>query len=114
MIRDIQTHQDLNELLESSQDKPVLLLKHSTRCPISSAAWRVFQGYDASHPGAALYRVLVIEQRALSQQVAEQTGIVHQSPQAMLFQKGEVAWHASHYSITADALEAAVGEASGA
>jgi bacillithiol system protein YtxJ len=111
MIKDLETRHDFDNLLANSLTEPVLLLKHSTRCPISSAAWRAYQSYATAHPGAALYRVLVVEHREVSQEIAQQTGIAHQSPQALLFAGRQVTWHASHYSITADALEAAMVQA---
>ena len=113
MIMELETRGDYDDLLVRSHSAPVLLLKHSTRCPISSAAWRAYQNYAAAHPGSDLYRVLVVEQRALSNEIARQTGVMHQSPQAMRFEAGEVTWHTSHYSITTDALEAAMVEATG-
>lgn len=55
-------------------------------------------------PDADCRLVLVVEQRALSQAIARRTGIPHQSPQALLFRRGEVVWHASHYSLTTTEL----------
>ena len=111
MIKDLETRHDFDDLLANSLTEPVLLLKHSTRCPISSAAWRAYQSYAAAHPDTVLYRVLVVEQRDVSREIAQRTGVAHQSPQALLFAGSQVRWHASHYSITTDALEAAMAQA---
>jgi bacillithiol system protein YtxJ len=56
----------------------------------------------------ALWKVLVIEDRQLSAKIASETGVRHQSPQALLFHRGEVVWHDSHWSIDENALEEAL------
>ena len=53
--------------------------------------------------------VKVIEARPLSLRMAEELGIAHASPQAILVRDGRAVWHASHFAITAAALAAACG-----
>ncbi len=113
MIKDLETRRDFDELLARSNQEPVLLLKHSTRCPISAAAWREYQRCDAAHPDWELYRVLVVEERDLSREIARLTGVMHLSPQALLIAGAEVRWHVSHWAITAEALGAAMTRALG-
>lgn len=108
MILPCQNEEDFQHLLAESQTGPVLLLKHSTRCPISAAAQAQYSRFAEEHPTVACWQVLVVEQRALSLLIASQVGVTHQSPQAILFVAGKPVWHASHYSITATALAAAV------
>ncbi len=114
MIRDLEREGDLEALVQRSHDTPVFVLKHSTRCPISAAAWREYQRFEDTHPRAELWRVLVIENKPLSAKVASDTGIVHQSPQVLLISDGQVAWHVSHWSITKEAMADALGEAASA
>lgn len=111
MIKDCETRQDFDRLVRNSQEHPVFLLKHSTRCPISGAAWRAYQRFSETRPAAELWRVLVIENKQLSAQIAREVGIGHQSPQILLFHKGDVVWNDSHYSIKEDAMREALGEA---
>jgi bacillithiol system protein YtxJ len=111
MIKDCQTSEDFEQLLADSQDMPVFLLKHSTRCSISAGRWRMFQGFADQEVRAAFCRLLVIEDRPLSMHVAQETGIRHQSPQAILFYRGEPIWDASHYSITEEDMTAALERA---
>ncbi|MBN1582802.1 MAG: bacillithiol system redox-active protein YtxJ [Anaerolineae bacterium] len=113
MIHDVDTKQDYNRLVQASHDKPVLLLKHSTRCPISASRWREFQEFAKSDSRADFYRVLVIENKALSQHIAQATTVSHASPQVLLFHKGQVTWHRSHWSITPESMSDALGEARG-
>lgn len=77
--------------------------KHSTACPISAAAAEVVRGYPFDRP---LYWVNVIEQRPLSNWVAETCGVRHQSPQLLKISGGRVEQHWSHFAITAANLSA--------
>jgi len=110
MIQDCQTEEHLQQIVRTSQQEPVFLLKHSTRCPISGAAWRSFQEYAQAHAEQQLWKVLVVEHRDTSKHIAHETGVAHQSPQILLFHKGQVVWHASHWSITEDAMAAALSQ----
>ena len=87
-------------LIEESRAHPVVLFKHSTRCPISAAARQEMEKFADESPAATCRQVLVIEQRPLSLLIAEETGVPHQSPQVLLLRDGKVVWHASHYNIT--------------
>jgi bacillithiol system protein YtxJ len=40
----------------------------------------------------------------VSQQIAARSGVEHESPQIIVFQRGAVVWNASHHDITAEAL----------
>ena len=92
------------------QELPVFLLKHSTRCPISGSAWRAYQRFAEEEPNAELWKVLVIENAQLSSEISRETGIRHQSPQILLFHKGDVVWNDSHYSIKEDGLRKALDD----
>jgi bacillithiol system protein YtxJ len=110
MIRDLEYEQDFQQLVQHSREAPVLLLKHSTRCPISRAAWRECERFCQEHPNVELWRVLVIENKPLSLEIARATGVAHQSPQILLFSNGQVIWHASHWAITEKAMADACDE----
>ncbi|MEM7050619.1 MAG: bacillithiol system redox-active protein YtxJ [Acidobacteriota bacterium] len=98
---------DLEAAFERSQQTPVWLFKHSLTCPISRRAWRQFEEFVAGRPAddTAFYGVVRIQEaRPLSQQIAERTGIRHESPQALLLCHGQVEWHASHGAIRVASL----------
>ena len=108
MILPCESEADFHRMLADSQTRPVFLLKHSTRCPISAAAQAQYSRFAAAHADVECWQVLVIEQRAISNLVAEETDITHQSPQVMLLQGGKPVWSASHQSITEAALTIAL------
>lgn len=88
---------------------PAWIFKHSATCPISSAAHDEVEAYLAAHPDEAAGMVVVQEDRPLSNWIAQRLGRVHQSPQVFLCTGGQVAWSASHWSITAAAMAKARG-----
>ena len=101
----MQPVRDSEELERAFREPWALVFKHSTRCPVSSAAWREVAAFRKAHPDAVVLVVHVVEQRALSNALASRTGVRHASPQAILLENGRVAWHASQEGVTADALE---------
>lgn len=111
MIIPCQNEEDFRRLLADSTSKPVFLLKHSTRCPISAGAQRRYNQFAEEHADIDCWLVLVIEQRAISNLISAETGIPHHSPQAMLFRACKPVWHESHHGITGAALESALGNA---
>jgi thioredoxin 1 len=51
--------------------------------------------------------ITVQTHRPLSDAAATRLGIRHETPQALLLRDGKVVWNASHFSITASALDRA-------
>ncbi|UWE03034.1 bacillithiol system redox-active protein YtxJ [Laceyella sacchari] len=102
--------EQLDEWMAKAGKRPLLLFKHSTSCPISAAAygeWEAFLSSDAATEVLSA-AVFVIEDRPLSNEIAERFGIKHESPQALFVIGDEVKWHASHWNITKQALTDAV------
>lgn len=83
---------------------PALVLKHSTRCPISAMAFDEVERLEGAHPEVPVYLVDVIADRDVSRHVAQRTGVAHHSPQLILLVHGEVAWDVSHFEIRAERL----------
>lgn len=95
------------ELVAAFAADSYLVLKHSTRCPISAAAFARYERWCAAHPAVATGWIDVLEERALAQAVAVRTGIQHESPQALLLAKGVARWYAAHEAIHGASLDAA-------
>ncbi|HEX8475072.1 MAG TPA: bacillithiol system redox-active protein YtxJ [Pyrinomonadaceae bacterium] len=94
---------ELEQLFARSHDAPVVLFKHSSTCPISAAAYQ-----QMKRAGADVALVVVQTARGVSREIETRTGIRHESPQAFILRDGEVVWSASHWNITADALNEAI------
>lgn len=106
------TKEDLEEAKTMSKEKLVLLFKQSTTCPISAKAFEQYNEYlEKTDQDLGAYFVKVRETREVSDQIAKDTGIQHQSPQIFLLKDEDVLWHTSHSNITVESIEAAVAEA---
>lgn len=100
-FKEITSSQELKEILEASCQRKIILFKHSTACPVSAHAWQEVQDYiQESSNEVLVVMIKVIESRPVSNQVAEEFGVKHQSPQALLINDRKVLWHASHQIIT--------------
>jgi bacillithiol system protein YtxJ len=108
MVGELQQDHDLEQLLEQSKTNPVLIFKHSTQCPVSNEAHNEFMNFAEETAGLESRVVLVIENRRLSNVIAERFGIRHESPQALLIKDARVVWHASHWAITSESLSSAL------
>ena len=97
---EINSTEQLDELFEKSNEKPVVLLKHSTSCPISSGVYQ-----DISSADAEINLIIVQKARDVSKALADKTGIRHESPQAIILKNGKPVYHASHYDIMAKDVE---------
>ncbi|MFN7960493.1 MAG: bacillithiol system redox-active protein YtxJ [Thermoanaerobaculia bacterium] len=97
-------------LLQASQERPVVLFKHSLICPTSERAYQAFRRFLARREGDAALFALVEIQRArdVSKEIARLTGVQHESPQVILLRDGRPVWNASHLDITEQALEDAL------
>lgn len=85
-----------------SNERPALFFKHSTRCSISIMALsRLEQRWNVVPEECDLYFIDLLNNRDVSNDLAVQTNIVHQSPQAILVRKGEVIYTATHGDIDA-------------
>ncbi len=104
-LEELQSNEELEQVWEKSQQKPVLLFKHSTTCPISAGAFEQYQSFlESSDDNLDGYIVKVIESKDISNQIAAETNVKHESPQIFLIKNKEVLWHTSHSKITADSI----------
>ncbi|HJV44708.1 MAG TPA: bacillithiol system redox-active protein YtxJ [Bacillota bacterium] len=110
--KEITTIEEWNQLYGDSYDQALLIFKHSTTCPISAEAYRQFQQYLDDNPRIDLQYLLVkvIESRHVSNQIAADLNVRHESPQAILVEHKQPHWHASHRKITKQNLQNILGE----
>ena len=99
---------DLAELENWLSAPRFLLFKHSSRCGTSDRAFQQYSRFLSGQSTMPSGWIDVITQRDWSDEVARRTGIGHESPQAIWIRDGAVAWHASHWDITVNALTEAV------
>ena len=94
--------EQLDEIIEESKTKPVLIYKHSTRCGVSSMAFdRLTRGWENEYNDRLKpYYLDLIAHREVSDAVAQRFGIYHQSPQVILVKNGIATYDDSHMAIS--------------
>lgn len=100
--KEITTIEEWNQNLEQSGNRPIVILKHSTTCPVSASALEEYETYIQSESSADMeyLMVKVIESRPVSNQIAEDLDLKHASPQIIWVKDKEKVWNTSHWSIT--------------
>lgn len=88
----------LNAIKKQSFEKPQVLFKHSTRCSISSVALRRMEK-SIQVPEADYYFLDLIRFRNISDRVAHDYDVYHESPQLLLIKNGECVYDESHMGI---------------
>ncbi len=99
------TLSQIDQLMEESQKKPLLIFKHSTRCGVSRSVLKQFENEFDLADAVDAYYLDLLEYRPISSAIAEQFSVTHQSPQLILLNKGKVVHHASHSDIDAQLLK---------
>ncbi|MGO4547572.1 bacillithiol system redox-active protein YtxJ [Paenibacillus sp. 2TAB23] len=101
-LKEITSIEEWNNVYEASATRPLVVFKHSTTCPVSANAYTEFNQYLDGKPREDVDYVLVkvIESRPVSNQIAEDTSVKHESPQILYIDKKEKVWSATHWSIT--------------
>lgn len=101
LLHEVLDQATLEEALASER---AILYKHSTRCPVSAVAIDDVLRVTGTHPEWRGYLLKVLEHRDLSDSVAEQLGVPHESPQVFVLKQGRILWHTSHGGITVHSL----------
>jgi bacillithiol system protein YtxJ len=94
----------LNEIIAISNEKPVAIFKHSTRCSVSRMALKQFENEFNSSDKVTPYFLDLIAHRDISNEIANRFGVTHQSPQLILIKGGKAIYNVSHSDIDAEEL----------
>lgn len=109
LLKELLEIEELEEVWEVSAKKPTFLFKQSTTCPISAKAFEEFHKFlQENTEDIAAYYVKVRESRPVSNEIAEELAVIHQSPQIILIKDGEAIWDTSHMRITVDSIKEAL------
>lgn len=102
--------EQLEELLETSA-RPLLLFKHSRTCGISAEALDELLQHLKAKQGDVRYAMITVQtHRDLANAVSHKLGVRHETPQALLIHNGNVVWTASHFRVTAAAVDRAIAD----
>ena len=108
----LNTIDQLKEIDTLSNTKPVLILKHSTTCSISSTALNRLERNWKEEDGTFVepYYLDLLAYRNVSNEIAQHYNIRHESPQVLLIKEGKCVYNESHMGINLkDVLSNLVG-----
>lgn len=99
----IQDEQQLEQIKEKSKIRPQVIYKHSVRCGVSSVVKSRLE--KATLSGDMDYYYLdIIHFRSISNKIAEEFQVYHESPQVLLIRDGECIYDESHMGINAQEI----------
>jgi len=95
----IDNRETLDKLITDSKTKPIVIFKHSNACGISASAYREMEKLETS-----VNLLEVQSARDVSRELADLTGIRHETPQVIVFKDGKAVWNASHFDVKAGSV----------
>ncbi len=98
------TESQLHEISQNSAQRPQVIYKHSTRCSISSIVKSRIDR-NVAPEGVDFYYLDIIAHRPISNKLAQDYEIRHESPQVLVIQDGKCIYDESHTSIHMDDIE---------
>lgn len=96
----------LEQLVEKSKTKPVVIFKHSTRCGVSSHAMHKLEtNWQFKEEDLHFYYLDLLSYRNISNEIADRFNVVHQSPQIIIVKNGKAVFDISHQGIDSKVIE---------
>lgn len=97
----LRSEADWKAALEASNHKKVLVFKHSTTCHVSKMVLKNFQReMQEEQKDVNFYYLDLLQYRKLSNQIASDLRIIHQSPQLLVIENGVCTENSSHQAIS--------------
>ena len=102
----ITSPEQIREIQERSKEIPCLIFKHSTSCSISALArHRLENAWDLNDNQVEVYFLNILRYRAISNQLAEDYEVWHESPQILLIRDEKCHYHSSHLDISVNQIK---------
>ena len=99
------TEGQLDKLIADSEQKPVVLFKHSVSCGTSAMAkHNLEKDWDFTDQEIDFYYLDLIAYRSISNKIATVLNVTHQSPQVILIHKGKAVYATSHQAVSVSGL----------
>ena len=107
MFNIMKTSADFAAALAASEERPIVIFKHSATCPFSAAAQ--VEVAHAKHD-VDIYGIVLQYTEDLKHEIADKLGVEHQSPQTIIVHKGKAISHQWRSEIQERKLKQAVKE----
>ena len=99
------TLDQLEDIIEISAERPVVIFKHSTRCSISRMALKNFENDFDINDKVTPYYLDLLNYKNISSEIADRFNVVHHSPQLLLIKNGKSVYDVSHDGIDVGLLK---------
>lgn len=98
----IKSEEDLEKAIKESYETRVAIFKHSTSCFISKTVLKNFEKEieNSEDLKSSFYFLDLLAFRPISNKIAEDFGIRHESPQLIVIENGNAISNASHQDIS--------------
>jgi bacillithiol system protein YtxJ len=102
---DLDDTSQIEAIISASEYHPQLIYKHSSRCSVCFFAKKQIEDIPEDlREQVDLHFIDVISWREVSNTIAKEFSIKHESPQLLVLCDGEVVWSGSHRSIQSDTI----------
>ncbi len=101
----LESSEQLAESLRQSESRTQVYFKHSTRCIISKMVLKQLEeNMDHIPSSTDVYLLDLLVHRDLSNAIAAQLHVHHESPQVIVVNNQQAVYHESHHSIAAEEI----------
>ena len=105
----LENEKQLDEIIDASNSIPQVIFKHSTRCGTSKMVKNRLDRNEAPS-GINFYLVDLFKHRNISNKIASDFGVRHQSPQVLVINNSKCVYDESHSAIVFDEIEAVINQ----
>jgi bacillithiol system protein YtxJ len=88
----------LQQIKEQSRQQAIVIFKHSTRCSISALA-KIRLEREPAPKDVSFYYLDLLKFRPISNKIAEEFHVHHESPQVLVIKDGSCTYEDSHNGI---------------
>lgn len=101
----------LDSIVKSSFEQPVLIYKHSIRCGLSSVVCsRLERAWKEDPLPIEPFFLDLVTDRSVSNAVSDLFQVVHESPQILLVVDGHSVFNVSHLGVSHQAIKEAINK----
>ena len=107
---ELNTFEQVEEIKKQSENNPILIFKHSTRCSTSRLTLdRLERNWNNQEMQAIRpYFLDLISYRQVSNLIADNFNVEHESPQVLIISKGQSVLDLSHFEIDYDNIKRSI------
>lgn len=105
----LETVEQLQNIIDRSGEKPILIFKHSVHCSTSTLIkMDLTTNWDIDPDTVEFYQLDIINHNDVSQAIETKLGVQHESPQIIMLKNKKATYRKSHLDISYDLIKKAI------